>query len=96
MQQIVLWIHVLACVAIIFLVLLQHGKGADAGVTFGSGSSNTMFGSQGALPFLLKLTVLCAVVFFSTSMILSYQAAHPDHQRDHRLPVAHQSGNNHK
>ena len=89
MQQIVLWIHVLACVAIIFLVLLQHGKGADAGVTFGSGSSNTMFGSQGALPFLLKLTVLCAVIFFSTSMILSYQAAHPDHHRDHRKSYQH-------
>lgn len=51
MQSIILIIHVLIAVCLIALVLLQHGKGADAGAAFGSGSSNTMFGSVGATPF---------------------------------------------
>jgi preprotein translocase subunit SecG len=72
MQQLILILHILAAISIIALVLLQHGKGADIGATFGSGASNTMFGSQGALPFMVKLTAVLAAVFFATSLTLSY------------------------
>lgn len=71
MQQLLLIIHVLAAIAIVSLVLLQQGKGSDVGAAFGSGASNTMFGSQGALPFLLKLTVFLVAVFFATSIGLA-------------------------
>lgn len=76
MQAIILIIHVLAAIAIIVLVLLQHGKGADVGAAFGSGASNTMFGSAGSMSFFMKLTALFAAIFFVTSLTLSYLAAH--------------------
>ncbi|MGB6977036.1 MAG: preprotein translocase subunit SecG [Gammaproteobacteria bacterium] len=72
MQQFILILHVLAAISVIALVLLQQGKGADIGATFGSGASNTMFGSQGALPFMVKLTAVLAAIFFATSLTLSY------------------------
>lgn len=72
MQQLIMVIHVLACVAIVVLVLLQHGKGADIGAAFGGGASNTVFGSQGSGSFLLKLTGGLAAVFFITSLSLGY------------------------
>ena len=56
MYQLILIIHVLIAVAVIGLVLIQHGKGADIGAAFGSGASNTVFGSQGTGSFLFKLT----------------------------------------
>ena len=72
MQQLILIVHVLVSVAIVALVLVQHGKGADVGATFGSGSANTMFGSVGHVSFLMKLTGLLAAIFFATSLGLSY------------------------
>jgi len=75
MQQLILIIHVLVAIAITALVLMQHGKGADVGAAFGSGSSNTMFGSTGSMSFLMKLTALLGAVFFATSLTLSYLAA---------------------
>jgi preprotein translocase subunit SecG len=72
MQIVLLIIHVLAAIAIITLVLLQHGKGADVGATFGSGGSQTMFGSQGPMSFLMKLTSILAAIFFITSLTLNY------------------------
>lgn len=72
MQQLILVMHMLAAIAIIVLVLLQHGRGADAGAAFGSGASNTMFGSIGTLPFLMKVTAVCVALFFTTSITLSY------------------------
>lgn len=79
MQQLILILHVLIALAIISLVLLQHGRGADVGASFGSGSSNTMFGSAGSLPFLMKVTAICAALFFTTSILLSYLATHNVH-----------------
>lgn len=76
MQALILIIHVLAAIAIIVLVLLQHGKGADVGATFGGGASNTMFGSAGSMSFFMKLTAILAAVFFTTSLTLSYLASH--------------------
>lgn len=71
MYQLILIIHVLVAAAVIGLVLIQHGKGADIGAAFGSGASNTVFGSQGTGSFLFKLTGGLALVFFVTSLSLS-------------------------
>lgn len=71
-------IHVLVAIAIICLVLVQHGKGADAGAAFGSGASGTVFGAAGKSNFLAKLTKWMVVVFFVTSfsmMVLYGKAA---------------------
>lgn len=76
MQQLILLIHVFACITLITLVLMQHGKGADAGAAFGNGASQTVFGSRGATSFIVRVTVGVAVVFFITSLTLGYFAAH--------------------
>jgi preprotein translocase subunit SecG len=65
-------LHVLACLVLIAVVLLQRGKGAEMGAVFGGGASSTVFGSRGAGNFLTKLTTGCAVVFMLTSLSLSY------------------------
>ncbi len=65
-------IHVIVCVALIMIVLLQTGKGADIGAAFGGGGSNTLFGTSGASTFLSKATTVAAVVFMLTSLTLSY------------------------
>lgn len=70
MQAILIMIHVAVCVALILIVLLQRGKGAGMGAAFG-GSSQTVFGSAGATPFLTKVTTGAAVVFMLTSLGLS-------------------------
>ena len=69
-------IHVLVCVALIMIVLLQTGKGADMGAAFGGGSSQTLFGSTGASTFLSKATTIAAVVFMLTSLALAYLSSH--------------------
>ncbi|MDF1761393.1 MAG: preprotein translocase subunit SecG [Coxiellaceae bacterium] len=76
MQQLILVIHVMVAIAIVALVLVQHGKGADVGAAFGAGASNTMFGSQGSTSFLMKVTGLLAAVFFATSLTLGYMNSH--------------------
>lgn len=75
MQQIILILHVLVSISLVALVLLQHGKGADVGAAFGSGASNTMFGSAGSTPFLVKVTGLLAGIFFMTSLGLTYMVS---------------------
>ena len=71
MDVLVTALHVAVCLCLIAIVLLQHGKGADIGVSFGGGSSNTVFGARGAGNFLTKLTTGAAVVFMVTSFALS-------------------------
>ena len=68
----VLIVHVLAAAGIIGLVLMQHGKGADMGAAFGSGSAGSLFGASGSANFLSRSTAVFAVIFFLTSMGLSY------------------------
>lgn len=65
-------IHILVCIFLIVLVLLQPGKGGDLGSVFGGGSSDSVFGSSGAMPFLSKLTRLLAIIFVITSLSLGY------------------------
>ncbi len=65
-------IHIIICIFLIVLVLLQPGKGGDLGAVFGGGSSDSVFGSSGAAPFLTKLTRLLALIFIITSLSLGY------------------------
>jgi preprotein translocase subunit SecG len=76
MQTIMLIIHVLLALAVIGLVLIQQGKGADAGAAFGSGASGTVFGAAGSGSFLTRMTTMCATLFFVTSLSLAVMAAH--------------------
>jgi preprotein translocase subunit SecG len=76
MSGLVIVIHVLVSVALILIVLLQTGKGADIGAAFGGGASHTLFGSGGASSFLSKLTTIAAVVFMLTSLGLAYMSGH--------------------
>ena len=80
MQQLLLIFHVLVCVALMILVLIQQGKGAEMGAAFGSGASQTLFGSQGAGSFLLKITGIFAALFFISSLTLGYLNAHQNKQ----------------
>lgn len=75
MQVIILLVHVLLAISLIALVLLQQGKGAEAGAAFGGGgASQTVFGSRGSTSFLAKLTGIAAALFFATSLGLGYLA----------------------
>ena len=80
MQTIFLVVHVLLAIGIIALVLLQHGKGADAGAAFGSGASSTVFGARGSGSFLTRTTAVLAALFFATSLSLAYLAGHSGQQ----------------
>ncbi len=72
--NIVLVVHVLVAIAIIGLVLLQHGKGADMGSGFGGGSSGSLFGATGSANFLSRTTAVLAAIFFVSSLGLAYLA----------------------
>ena len=65
-------LHVLAAISVCGFVLLQHGKGADMGAAFGSGSSGSLFGAAGSANFLSRTTAILATVFFLTSVALTY------------------------
>ncbi|AIT09460.1 preprotein translocase subunit SecG [Candidatus Francisella endociliophora] len=77
MYEIILTIDVIAAIAIVVLVLLQQGKGADMGVSFGGGASNTVFGSKGAASFLFKATVFFTGLFFVCCLTLGYLGKTP-------------------
>lgn len=72
MSVLLVIIHVVVCIALIMIVLLQTGKGADMGAAFGGGSSQTLFGSGGASTFLSKATTVAAIVFMLTSFGLAF------------------------
>jgi preprotein translocase subunit SecG len=74
MSILVIVLHIIVCIALIMIVLLQTGKGADMGAAFGGGSSQTLFGSSGASTFLGKATTVAAVVFMLTSLTLAYMS----------------------
>lgn len=81
MEQVVLAIHVFAAISVIVLVLLQQGKGAEVGASFGSGASQTIFGSQGSGGFLTRATAVLITVFFITSLTLGYLTSIRVHPR---------------
>ena len=74
LQTVVIVVHLLVAIGVVVLVLLQQGKGADAGASFGSGASATVFGSQGSATFLSRFTAILAGVFFVTSLGLAFFA----------------------
>ena len=72
MEIAIMALHVICAIGICGLVLLQHGKGADVGAAFGSGSAGSVFGSAGSANFLSRATAILALVFFLTSLGLTY------------------------
>ncbi len=75
METLLTVLHVVVCLFLVGIVLLQHGKGADIGATFG-GSSQSLFGSEGPLPLLNKITTAAAIIFMLTSVVLAYISSH--------------------
>ncbi|PID42057.1 MAG: preprotein translocase subunit SecG [Proteobacteria bacterium] len=74
METLLIIVHIVVCLFLIGIVLLQHGKGADIGATFG-GSSQSLFGTEGPLPLLNKITTFAAIIFMVTSVSLAYISA---------------------
>ena len=72
LMTLVLVVQMLTAVVMIGLVLIQHGKGADMGASFGSGSSGSLFGASGSANFLSRSTAVCAAVFLSCTLALAY------------------------
>lgn len=72
METLVWVVHIIVAIAVIVMVLLQHGKGADMGAAFGSGSSGSLFGATGSANFLSRSTAILATLFFLTSLALAY------------------------
>ncbi|MBG8560447.1 MAG: preprotein translocase subunit SecG [Pseudomonas qingdaonensis] len=80
LETVVVVFHLLGALGLVVLVLLQQGKGAEAGASFGAGASNTVFGSQGSATFLSKFTAILAASFFITALGLGYFAKEKAHQ----------------
>jgi preprotein translocase subunit SecG len=74
LETVIVVLHLLGAIGVVVLVLLQQGKGADAGASFGAGASSTVFGSQGSTTFLSRVTAILAATFFMTSLGLGYFA----------------------
>jgi preprotein translocase subunit SecG len=72
MMTLILVVQLLAALTMIGLVLIQHGKGADMGASFGSGASGSLFGATGSANFLSRTTAVCATVFFACTLALAY------------------------
>ncbi|HLV18337.1 MAG TPA: preprotein translocase subunit SecG [Pseudomonas sp.] len=75
LETVVIVVHLLMALGLVGLVLIQQGKGAEAGASFGAGASATVFGSQGSATFLSRVTAILAAVFFLTSLGLAYFAS---------------------
>ncbi len=80
MQLTLLIVHFIVCLFLIVLVLIQQGKGADAGIVYGSGNASSVFGASGSTSFLVKLTTAVAVMFFATTLLLGMRENQISHQ----------------
>lgn len=74
LETVIIVVHLLVALVIVGLVLMQQGKGAEAGASFGAGASGTVFGSQGSGTFFSRLTAIMAAIFFATSLGLAFYA----------------------
>lgn len=74
LETVIIVVHLVVAIGVVGFVLIQQGKGADAGASFGSGASGTVFGSQGSSNFLSRFTAILAAVFFATSLGLAFYA----------------------
>ncbi len=81
METIVWVFHLVTAIVLCGLVLVQHGKGADMGTAFGTGSAGSLFGSAGSANFLSRSTAVAAAIFFVTSLTLTYLYSHPAEQQ---------------
>ena len=72
MTYLLITLHIVVCIALIIIVLLQAGKGAEIGASFGAGASNTVFGASGGKNFMSRMTAAVAIVFMLTSLVLAY------------------------
>jgi len=88
METIILIFHVIVAVCVVALVLVQQGKGADIGASFGGGSANTMFGSAGPAPFLMKVTAVFGAIFFATSLGMGILVSHQQKQTNQLIVPA--------
>src|SRR5690554_8217255 len=88
METLVVVVHVVIAVALVGLVLIQQGEGADAGAAFGGGASQTVFGSRGSGGFLSKSTALLAAGFFATSLTLAYFASQAGQAPEAGIPAS--------
>jgi preprotein translocase subunit SecG len=86
--NLVIVVQVVSAIAIIGLVLLQHGKGADMGAAFGSGASGSLFGATGSSNFMSKSTGVAAAIFFSATLALSYITTHQTNNVSGGAPAA--------
>ncbi len=82
LYQVIIVIHILLGIGIIGLVLMQQGKGADAGAAFGSGASGSVFGAQGSASFLSRTTAIFATLFFITSLGLAMMSGYQGKKTD--------------
>ncbi len=87
MEKFILIFHFLVAVALIGLILMQQGKGAEAGASFGAGASQTVFGSGGGWNFFSKMTALLATIFFVTSVSLAVTAKNKTVIEDFSIPA---------
>ncbi len=87
MEKFILIFHFLVAVALIGLILIQQGKGAEAGASFGAGASQTVFGSGGGWNFFSKMTALLATIFFVTSVSLAVTAKNKTVIEDFSIPA---------
>ena len=72
MLTVLLAIHIIVAIVMVGFILIQHGKGADAGASFGSGAAGTVFGAAGSANFLTRTTAVLAAIFFMTSLALAH------------------------
>ena len=94
MLTVIAIIHIVVSIALVMIVLLQTGRGSEIGAAFGSGSSQTLFGSSGSSGFMTKLTTVAVVVFMITSLVLAYLYSHREYavknvpvKAEEKLPV---------
>ena len=76
MTSIIVALHVIVCILLILIVLLQSGKGAEMGVSLGGGAGQTLFGAAGPATLLTKITTAVAIIFMLTSLVLAYMSGH--------------------
>ena len=74
LETVIIVVHLVVAIGVVVVVLIQQGKGADAGASFGSGASGTVFGSQGSSNFLSRFTAILAALFFATSLRRAFYA----------------------
>lgn len=94
MSALLITVHIIVCIALIMIVLLQTGKGADMGAAFGGGGSQTLFGSTGASTFLTRATTWAAIIFMFTCLALAYissRATGSSIMKDVKAPAAEQT-----